>query len=63
MQRLEISGAVRHVYMSLGVKGLIRSKNIRGEHKVFPLLRTFITRKLRGIQTNILTLSGYATVT
>jgi hypothetical protein len=23
MQRLEVSGAVRHIYMSLGVKGLI----------------------------------------
>jgi len=23
---------------------------IQGEHKVFPLLQTFITRKLRGIQ-------------
>ena len=25
--------------------------DIQGEHKVFPLLQTFITRKLRGIQT------------
>ena len=24
---------------------------IQGEHKVFPLLQTFISRKLRGIQT------------
>jgi len=24
---------------------------IQGEHKFFPLLQTFITRKLRGIQT------------
>jgi len=24
--------------------------NIQGEHKVFPWLQTFITRKLRGIQ-------------
>jgi len=26
--------------------------NIQGEHKVFPWLQTFITRKLRGIQTH-----------
>jgi hypothetical protein len=29
---------------------------VQGEHKVFPWLQTFITRKIRGIQT-------YATVT
>jgi hypothetical protein len=26
-------------------------EEVQGEHKVFPLLQTFITRKLRGIQT------------
>ena len=26
MQRLEVSGAVRHIYASLGVKGLIKHK-------------------------------------
>jgi len=25
--------------------------DIQGEHKVFPWLQTFVTRKLRGIQT------------
>ena len=29
---------------------------IQGEHKVFPLLQTFIARKLRGIQTYFLPL-------
>jgi len=29
----------------------LSSFNIQGEHKVFPWLQTFITRKLRGIQT------------
>jgi hypothetical protein len=30
--------------------------NVQGEHKVFPLLQTFITRKLRGIKTYFLPL-------
>jgi len=30
---------------------LLQLLNIQGEHKVFPRLQTFITRKLRGIQT------------
>jgi hypothetical protein len=29
---------------------------MQGEHKVFPYLQTFITRKLRGIQTYFLPL-------
>ena len=31
--------------------------NIQGEHKVFPWLQTFITRKLRGIQTYSFTIT------
>jgi len=27
------------------------NNNIQGKHKVFPWLQTFITRKLRGLQT------------
>jgi len=30
--------------------------NIQGEHKVFPWLQTFITRKLHGIQTYFFTI-------
>jgi hypothetical protein len=29
MQRLEVSGAVRHIYMSLGVKGLTYKPTVR----------------------------------
>jgi len=30
---------------------------IQGEHKVFPWLQTFITRKLRGIRTYFFTIT------
>ena len=30
---------------------ILRAQDMQGEHKVFPWLQTFITRKLRGIQT------------
>jgi len=33
MQRLEVSGAVRHIYESLGFKGLITLKMRSGEEK------------------------------
>jgi len=33
------------------------ANNIQGEHKVFPWLQTFITRKLRGIQTCVFTIT------
>jgi len=29
---------------------VVKNMNIQGEHKIFPLLQSFITRKLRGIQ-------------
>ena len=43
---------------SLKVKLLYSSGwTIQGEHKVFPLLETFITRKLHGIQTYFFTIT------
>jgi len=39
----------------IGFERLVFS-NIQGEHKVFPWLQTFVTRKLRGIQTYFLSL-------
>jgi hypothetical protein len=38
MQHLEVSGAVRHIYMSLGVKGLITIKLVVLDVLVFTLL-------------------------
>ena len=35
-------------------KGRITSINLQGEHKIFPWMQTFITRKLRGTQTYFL---------
>ena len=31
MKSLEVSGAVRHIYASLGFKGLIKTVNLSGE--------------------------------
>ena len=39
MQRLEVSGAVRLIYKSLGVKGLKTHFICRKGHSVFPLGR------------------------
>ena len=38
-------------YKRLLQENYVEYKHIQGEHKVFPWLQTFITRKLRGIQT------------
>jgi len=38
-------------YKHLLQENYVEYKHIQGEHKVFPRLQKFITRKLRGIQT------------
>ena len=38
-----------------------RRSDVQGEHKVFPRLQTFVTRKLRGIQTFFLPLLKFPT--
>jgi len=40
-----------HVWTALRLNSLHMLFVIQGENKVFPWLQTFITRKLRGIQT------------
>jgi len=41
----------KNIFYTCVFLGFITEVEIQGEHKVFPGLRTFITRKLRGIQT------------
>jgi hypothetical protein len=41
---------ITHVILHLK-QHLFLTHNVQGEHKVFPIIQIFITRKVRGIQT------------
>jgi hypothetical protein len=41
----------------LQISAFFKNLNVQGEHKVFPWLQTFITRKLHGIQTYFFTIT------
>jgi hypothetical protein len=45
MQRLEVSGAVRHIYGSLGVKRLIKMGQMGSAHGSRPILYYAMDRK------------------